>query len=65
MVEEKDNRMYESDLNFKYLLGSRLTMIDMTDYEYNFCGANEVGNIPLFTMGPLQLLKEEPTVDGY
>ena len=35
-------------------------MIDMTDYEYNFSGANEVGDLPLSTMGPLQTLKPEP-----
>lgn len=32
-------------------MNSRLTLIDMTDYEYNFPGANEVGHIPMDRVG--------------
>ena len=46
-IKRNDSKIHESDANFKNFLNSRLTLIDMTDYEYNFPGANEVGHIPI------------------
>ena len=46
-MARKDARLHESDINYQNFINSRLTLIDMTDYEYNFPGANEVGHIPL------------------
>ena len=56
--------MAESDMNFENFLNSRLTLIDMTDYEYNFPGANEVGHIPLSRiphMAPMMAEKNPQT----
>jgi hypothetical protein len=47
IIKAKEGLLFESDMNFKNLMNSRMTMIDMTEYEYNFPSANEVGNIPL------------------
>lgn len=42
-------------------MGAYFTMIDMTDYEYNFCGANEIGNIPMSDIGrALQKTNSDP-----
>lgn len=46
VIKRKDARMHESDHNFENFTNSRLTLIDMTDYEYNFPAGNEVGHIP-------------------
>jgi len=55
MIKAKEGCLYpESDMNFKNLQNARMTMIDMTEYEYNFPGPNEVGNIPMLNQ---QLLK--------
>ena len=58
-VRRKDARIHESDVNYQNFLNSRLTLIDMTDYEYNFPAGNEVGHIPHFDIAKLALLNPE------
>ena len=36
LIKAKEGFVYESDHQFQNLLNARLTMIDMTEYEYNF-----------------------------
>ena len=52
-------RLHESDANYKNLRDSRLTLIDMTDYEHNFGAPNEVGDIPITNIAMLNSYKEE------
>lgn len=59
-IEAKDNRVYESDINFKNLINARYTMIDMTEYEHTYPGFNENGDIPISNLGYIQMLKPEP-----
>lgn len=58
-VRRKDARIHESDVNYQNFLNSRLTLIDMTDYEYNFPGANEVGHIPINRIAHMSALMPE------
>jgi len=44
----KDNLVHESDTNMHYLMNSMFTPLDMTDYEENFVGWNELpGSLPI------------------
>jgi hypothetical protein len=45
MIKIKDNNVLESDKNYPTLANSRFAFTDMTDYEYDFPGFNEVGNL--------------------
>jgi hypothetical protein len=60
LVKAKDERKYESDINFKNLLNARYTMIDMTDYEDTFSGFNEMETLPLSAIGHISILNPEP-----
>lgn len=43
LTEQNENYMQESDPQLWTLLNSRFTTIDMTDYDANFSGYNELG----------------------
>lgn len=60
VIAAKDDRLFESDIQFKNLVNNRFTMIDMTDYEYTFPSPNEVGYIPMHDIGRLTAIKPEP-----
>ena len=60
LIKAKDERTYESDINFKNLLNARFTMIDMTDYESTFSGFNEMETLPLSNIGHISILNPEP-----
>jgi len=57
VIKRKDAAINESDHNFENFTNSRMTLIDMTDYEYNFPGANEVGHIPFNRVAHMAPLK--------
>jgi hypothetical protein len=55
------NQLHESDGNFKYLMNALFTPIDMTDYEEDFVGWNELpGALPINNVSWLSPLQEEP-----
>lgn len=56
-IKSKDLRFNESDANWRNLMNARFTMVDMTDYEYQFPSANEVGTIPMGNIGALLPMK--------
>lgn len=57
----KDNMLHESDSQFKYLMGALFTPLDMTDYETNFLGWNELpGLVPLSKPNWLTEIQPEP-----
>ena len=56
-IKAKDNRMSDSDANWRNLVNARFTMVDMTDYEYQFPSVNEVGTIPMSNISALLPLK--------
>jgi hypothetical protein len=60
MIKAKEGYLSESDKQFANLQNARLTMIDMTEYEYNFPSTNEVGDIPLTDAAKLNFLKDDP-----
>jgi hypothetical protein len=60
LIKKKDDRLHESDVNFRNLTNSRFTLIDMTDYEYNFPSANEVGDINMHSISMLSSIQPEP-----
>jgi len=44
----KENQSHASDENFHYLMNALFTPVDMTDYEEDFVGWNELpGNLPI------------------
>lgn len=43
LLKAKDKFLHGNDKQFNNLRGSRFTQIDMTDYLYDFPGANELG----------------------
>lgn len=59
IMKKKDGRVHESDANYRNLANSRFTLIDMTDYEYNFPSPNEVGNIPMHSISMLEPYMKE------
>ena len=56
-IKAKDLRFSESDNNWRNLMNARFTMVDMTDYEYQFPSANEVGTIQMSNISALLPLK--------
>ena len=56
-IKSKDNRMSDSDVNWRNLMNARFTMVDMTDYEYQFPSPNEVGTLPMSNISQLLPLK--------
>ena len=53
--------IYPSDHNFQYLMNALFTPLDMTDYESNFVGYNEVGGaLPLNSHSHLKPYMDEP-----
>jgi hypothetical protein len=53
--------VHQSDHNFNYLMNALFTPLDMTDYEDNFVGYNEVGKgIPFHGPQLLKAVVEEP-----
>lgn len=60
LVAEKDSGVFESDKSIEYLKNARFTMLDMTDYEYDFPSANEVGHeLPISNFSLLEPHMEE------
>lgn len=62
----KDNHIHDSDTNFHYLMNALFTPLDMTDYEENFVGWNELpGAVPMNRVSWLAPLQEEiyPQID--
>lgn len=56
----KDNMLHEGDTQFQYLQTALFTPLDMTDYETNFVGFNELpGAPPIMKQNYLQPLLEE------
>ena len=52
---------HPSDHNFNYLMNALFTPLDMTDYEDNFVGWNEVGGLlPIQGHNLLKPVTEEP-----
>jgi hypothetical protein len=43
LLAREDKNIFESQANFRNLANARFTMVDMTDYDYNFSGPDEVG----------------------
>jgi len=41
MIKTKDNTLMDSDNQWRNFANARFTMIDMTDYEYDFPSLNE------------------------
>lgn len=57
----KDNMIHESDEQFKYLMSALFTPLDMTDYETDFVGWNELpGAVPLERPNWLMKIAPEP-----
>lgn len=57
----KDNMVHESDEQFKFLMGALFTPLDMTDYETDFVGWNELpGAVPLERPNWLTKIAPEP-----
>lgn len=57
----KDNMLYEGDRQFQYLQTAVFTPLDMTDYETDFVGWNELpGAAPLSKPTWLQTIVDEP-----
>lgn len=57
----KDNHVHASDDNLHYLMNAMFQPIDMTDYEDNFVGWNEIGgSLPINKLSWLKPLIEEP-----
>ena len=43
LLKQEDKKLFESQANFRNLANARFTMVDMTDYDYNYSGPDEVG----------------------
>jgi len=57
----KDNMIHDSDEQFKFLMGALFTPLDMTDYETDFVGWNELpGAVPLDRPNWLARIAPEP-----
>lgn len=57
----KDNMIHDSDGQFKFLMGALFTPLDMTDYETDFVGWNELpGAVPLERPNWLTRIAPEP-----
>lgn len=53
--------MFPTDTQFSYLMNALFTPLDMTDYEDNFVGLNEVGgSLPISHINNLRPLVDEP-----
>ena len=53
--------IHQSDHQFQFLMNALFTPLDMTDYEDNFVGFDEIGGpIPIGDLSPFRLLQEEP-----
>lgn len=57
----KDNMVFDSDHQFQYLMSALFTPLDMTDYETDFIGWNELpGVVPISRHNWLQSVAPEP-----
>lgn len=57
----RDNHIHSSDSNFHYLMNALFTTVDMTDYEEEFVGWNELhGALPINRQSWLTPMQEEP-----
>ena len=60
VIKARDEAMVtDSNLKQQNLYNSRITLIDMTDYEDDFGSIREVDDIPIMSAGYLQTLKRE------
>lgn len=60
LVKAKNDRILPSDEQFKNLVQARFNFIDMTDYQYDFSGADERdGAYPMTKLGGMEEFREE------
>jgi len=59
MIKTKDNTLMDSDNQWRNFANARFTMIDMTDYEYDFPSLNEGQDVQIQNAGMLEPLQPE------
>ena len=62
MMKANDNILLDSDKEWKAFTNARYLQLDMTDYEENFPGYNEVGNIAFNNINNVKLPEKWPAI---